>query len=397
MASTGKVLIIDDDSDVGEFIAATAEGLGLQCVRTTDAPDVLNLCTQDTTLILLDLMMPRMDGVEVLRLLSARRCRASIVLMSGINKRVMETAVKLAEALGLSIAGHLEKPFRLTDLESLLKKYGTREIPLTATQNHKIAIPDEGLRDAIRRNEFVVHYQPQIDVASGEVTGLEALARWQHPERGLVYPDSFIARAEALGLINDLGWLIAERAMSEMKQLAGPGKLPPRLALNVSVQSLRDLNFPDTLIALLNRLDFPEPAVILEITESGMINELSHTLDVLARLRLKNVQLSIDDFGTGYAMMQQLVNIPATELKIDKLFVLNMDVNSSDRVMVQKTIEIGHELGMSVIAEGVETEEQLNFLRSRGCDSAQGYLISRPLPLSELMHWFRGYRPKVAR
>ena len=395
MTPTGKVLIIDDDNDFGEFVATAAEGLGLHCVRTTDAAEVLSLCTPDTTLILLDLMMPEMDGIEVLRLLSEHECKASVVLMSGINKRVMETAEKLARALGLSIAGHLEKPFRLGQLEALLRTHAAQEKPIAASQTPRVAIADEGLRGAIQRDEFVIHYQPQIDIATGKVTGLEALARWQHPERGLVFPESFIARAEALGLIDELGWLVMERALSEVKQFADSNHVLPRLALNVSVHSLRDLKFPDSLVALIRKHGVPESGVIVEITESGLIDELSLALDVMARLRMKNLQLSIDDFGTGYAMMQQLVNIPATELKIDKIFVMNMDVNSSDRVMVQKTIEIGHELGMKVTAEGVETEEQLNFLRSGGCDTAQGYLFSRPLPAGELARWLETHRPRL--
>jgi EAL domain-containing protein (putative c-di-GMP-specific phosphodiesterase class I) len=135
--------------------------------------------------------------------------------------------------------------------------------------------------------------------------------------------------------------------------------------------------------------------VILEITESGLLNELSHTLEVLTRLRVKSVKLSIDDFGTGFAMMQQLINIPANELKIDRSFVMNMHVNSSDRVMVQKSIEIGHALGMAVIAEGVETEEQLQFLREGECDSAQGYLFTRPLPPDKLVGWLAEYQARL--
>jgi EAL domain-containing protein (putative c-di-GMP-specific phosphodiesterase class I) len=199
---------------------------------------------------------------------------------------------------------------------------------------------------------------------------------------------------EELGIIDDLGWLVAERALDEVKQFAGKSHAVPRLGLNASVHSLRDLKFPDRFSALLKEHGVAAEDVILEITESGLLNELSHTLDVLTRLRVKSVKLSIDDFGTGYAMMQQLVNIPATELKIDRLFVMNMNVNNSDRVMVQKSIEIGHALGMAVIAEGVETEEQLRSLREGGCDSVQGYLFTRPLPPKELVRWLTEYRSR---
>ena len=354
-----KILVIDDEADVAEFIAAAAEGLGYKCVVTTDAAAVRKLYTPDTNLILLDLMMPEIDGIEVLRVLSNMRCKASILLMSGIAIRVMETAEKLARALGLHIAGHLMKPFQLSELEDALRRHAASEAVVAVERAARTVYPDETLRNALVGNEFVLHYQPQIDLETGNVFGVEALARWQKEGRNLVYPDNFIPRVEALGLIDDFGWLVAERGMSEVKRFADGDRVAPRLALNVSVHSLRDLQFPDTLMSMLKKHGLPADGVMIEITESGLIDELSRSLDVLARLRVKSVQLSIDDFGTGYAMMQQLVAIPATELKIDKIFVLNMQMNNSDRVMVQKTIEIGHELGMKVTAEGVETREQL--------------------------------------
>jgi EAL domain-containing protein (putative c-di-GMP-specific phosphodiesterase class I) len=161
--------------------------------------------------------------------------------------------------------------------------------------------------------------------------------------------------------------------------------------MNESVYSLHDLKFPDMFVSLAEKHGISPANVTIEITESGLIKELPNTLDILTRLRMKQVGLSIDDFGTGYAMMQQLKVIPATELKIDRSFILDMDKNERDRVIVQKTIEIGHELGMHVIAEGVETREQLNFLQLRGCDRAQGYLFSRPLPANEMVAWLHEY------
>jgi EAL domain-containing protein (putative c-di-GMP-specific phosphodiesterase class I) len=187
---------------------------------------------------------------------------------------------------------------------------------------------------------------------------------------------------------------MADRGLSEASQFAVNARPAPRLALNVSLQSLRDLKFPDTFVQLAQKHRVPVESIMVEITESSLMNEPSSALDVLTRLRMKNVQLSIDDFGTGYAMMQHLVSIPATELKIDKVFVQNMHANSSDRVMVQKTIEIGHELGMAVTAEGVETEAQLEFLRASGCDRAQGYLFSHPLPPGAMTAWLGNYQSR---
>jgi EAL domain-containing protein (putative c-di-GMP-specific phosphodiesterase class I) len=395
MTNPGKILVVDDEPDVGEFIAAAARGLGLQCTAITDASALSRLLTPDVTLILLDLMMPDMDGIEGLRLLSELHCKAGIVLMSGISKRVLETAEKLASTLGLFVVGHLSKPFHLADLEELLKTHHVRGVTIHGTPRLAAPIPDEHLRVAVERNEFVLHYQPQIDIATGAVIGVEALARWHHPDRGLIYPDFFIGRLEQLGLMDNFGWLVADRALAEVKQFGGRNHPVPRLALNASVPSLCDLKFPDTFTSLLRKHDTAADDVILEITETGLMNEPSRTLDVLTRLRVKGVKLSIDDFGTGYAMMQQLVNIPATELKIDRTFVMNMHINSSDRVMVEKSIELGHALGMVVIAEGVETEQQLESLRQGGCDSAQGFFFTRALPPKDFLRWMDDYQARL--
>jgi EAL domain-containing protein (putative c-di-GMP-specific phosphodiesterase class I) len=204
-----------------------------------------------------------------------------------------------------------------------------------------------------------------------------------------VLPDNFITRLEGLGLIDELCWSTAELAMSEARNFVGRNGVLPRVSINVSMHSLRQLEFPDAMIGLARKYDFPPDALAIEITESRLMSEISHTLDVLTRLRMKNFQLSIDDFGTGYAMMRQLQNVPATELKIDKSIVETMHVSDSDRVMVEKIIEMGHELKMEVIAEGVVAQEQYELLRAKGCDAAQGYLFSAPLPVAELIQWIK--------
>lgn len=392
--TAGNILVIDDDAGIGEFITAAAELLGMQCTAATDAAELPRLLTPDVSLILLDLMMPAMDGIEVLRMLGKLECKANIVLISGISVRVLETAEKLAQALNLKIAGRLQKPFGLAALEELLRGNVPQPVSREAGSTEQLALTEQDVLDAARKNEFVLYYQPQIDLHSGEVDGLEALARWLHPERGVLAPDSFIPRLEALGGMDAFGWQMADRGLSEASLFAVNAKAAPRLALNVSLQSLRDLKFPDTFVELAQKHHVPVESIMVEITESSLMKEPSYALDVLTRLRMKNVQLSIDDFGTGYAMMQNLVSIPATELKIDKVFVQNMHANSSDRVMVQKTIEIGHELGMTVTAEGVETEAQLDYLRANGCDRVQGYLFSRPLPPDAMATWLGNYQSR---
>jgi EAL domain-containing protein (putative c-di-GMP-specific phosphodiesterase class I) len=182
------------------------------------------------------------------------------------------------------------------------------------------------------------------------------------------------------------------RGMREVWQFTDDDGTVPMLSLNAAVPSLHDLKFPEKLLSLAAQYGVSACNITIEITESGLLNDLSRTLDVLTRLRMNQVQLSIDDFGTGYAMMQQLRNVPATELKIDKSFVQNLNLNQRDRIMVRKTIEIGHELGMRVIGEGVETPEQLDFLRANHCDAVQGYFFTRPLHPKDLLVWLGEYR-----
>ncbi len=391
MSPADRILVIDDDRVVTETVLAMGKAMGLQCDVTAAHKGLFELVTPTTTLILLDLVMPEMDGIEVLRLLGRKQVRARIVLMSGIDIRVIETAKKLAQTLGLTVVGHLQKPFTLAQLQEVLGAQLALEGPRPLSDVPKMEVADDELRDAFDRDEFVLYYQPQISITTGEVKGLEALTRWNHPERGLVFPDNFISRIETLGLMDKFCWITAERALAEVKQFAGPDGSSPRLAINVSVSSLRDLKFPDIFMSLAQKHNFPSGNIVLEITESGLI-EFSLALDVLTRLRMRNFQLSIDDFGTGYSMMRQLQNVPAIELKIDKTFVLNMHANHSDLVMVEKIIEMGHELGMEVTAEGVETPEQLQLLREKGCDSVQGFLFSRALPPDEMVRWLGAYR-----
>ncbi len=390
MSSSDRIVLIDDDRVVGEIVSALAKAMGLKCDVTRTPEEFFKRVGPDTTLILLDLVMPEMDGIEILRLLGERNCKARIVLMSGINIRVIETAKKLAQSLGLSVVGHLQKPFPIGQLQDLLGANIDPEKPADLEVEQQIAIADEDLRRAFDRNEFVIYYQPQINITTGIVTGVEALSRWNHPELGLVFPDNFIHRIEALGLMDRFCWLTAERALNEVKQFSANGHLP-RLAINISVSSLRDLKFPDIFMSLAHKYDFPAERIVLEITESGLM-EFSLALDVLTRLRMRNFKLSIDDFGTGYSMMKQLQNVPAIELKIDKMFVQHMHANHADLVMVEKIIEMGHELDMEVIAEGVETEEQFNLLRERGCDGVQGFFFSRALPPSDIPRWLETHR-----
>jgi EAL domain-containing protein (putative c-di-GMP-specific phosphodiesterase class I) len=389
-----RILVVDDDPEVCSLLELVSKQMDLPCASTHDAESFLRALTPEITLIFLDLVIPGMDGVEILRILSERKSTARILLMSGLSKRVIESAVALGQSLGLSIVGYLAKPFVIAELERALLEHSDSKPTQAAGASERIPFKLEELRRAVERDEFVLHFQPQIDAQTGAVIGVEGLVRWKHPERGLIYPDSFIETIEELGLMDAMTLLVFQHGLSEISRLAAGGHAALSISLNVSASSLRDLSFPDRFVGIVRGYGVAPENVVLEVTESGLIDELSQTLDVLTRLRMMRVRLSIDDFGTGYSMMQQLRNVPATEIKIDKSIVQNMH-SERDRVIARKIIELGHELGMKVVAEGVETEEQREFLRAMHCDILQGYLYAKPLPSDRLADWFADYQLNV--
>ena len=387
-----RVLVIDDDPEIGDLICSAAQELGQTCTATVDLPSFLRELSPDTTLIVIDLVMPRTDGVEVLRLLARRGCRASIVLVSGLGQRVVETAEALAASLGRSVAGRLLKPFRYDNLEALLQTSGLSSTAREPTES-TFEFSDDELRQALREGELVLFYQPQVDIEKKTVCGVEALVRWQHPTLGLRPPDTFLPRLEELGLMGELGCMVVDLGLAEFQKL-GPEASSVCLSINISVSSLHDLSFPDVMASLLEKHGLRPEQVVLEITESGILPELSRTLDVLSRLRMKGIRLSIDDFGVGYSMMRQLRQIPATELKIDRSFIQKSETSPEDRLLVRKMVEIGHELGLRVVAEGWRRPSKWSFWAVCRVTLHRGTSSASPCPLIILRHGCRtGRRP----
>jgi len=244
------------------------------------------------------------------------------------------------------------------------------------------------LRRAIEQQQLVLHYQPKVDAHTGRVLGVEALVRWQHPEHGLVPPDEFIPLAERTGLIAPLTHYVMDAALRQCRAWQQAGH-ELSVAVNISARRLLDLAFPEEVAGLLAAWQVPARQLVLEITESTIMADPAHALQILGRLNTMGVQLAIDDFGTGYSSLAYLKTLPVHELKVDRSFVTQMTSNASDAVIVRSTVDLGRNLGLRVVAEGVEDQTTWRELDALGCDAIQGYHVSRPVPADDLTSWLK--------
>jgi EAL domain-containing protein (putative c-di-GMP-specific phosphodiesterase class I) len=248
---------------------------------------------------------------------------------------------------------------------------------------------EDGLRTAIAKRELSLHYQPQLDLPTGRVVGLEALLRWHHPVMGMVPPLKFIPVAEDTGQIEAIGLWVLEQALTQIAVWRMAGHDDLRIAVNLSAHQLRDGQFTERVSQALLLHGLPGDALELEITESVAMRDPAHTAELLRQLRRHGVALAIDDFGTGYSSLAYLKQLPLSCLKLDRSFVMDIESDPNDAAICTATIQLAHSLGLGVVAEGVETSVQLEFLRRLGCDIVQGYFISKPLPAAEMTRFLK--------
>jgi EAL domain-containing protein (putative c-di-GMP-specific phosphodiesterase class I) len=243
------------------------------------------------------------------------------------------------------------------------------------------------LRRAVENDQLVLHYQPKLDLAANKVTGVEVLVRWQHPERGFIPPNDFIPFAEQTGYISAITEWVLKRSIAQCAHWHRTG-LSLKMSANVSA---RDLRQEQVLVKLVEEAlranELPAALLCLEVTESGLMDDPGSAQSTLRKLRELGVATSIDDYGTGYSSLSYIKQLAVNELKIDRTFVSGMEADQSNAAIVRSTIELGHNLGLTVAAEGVETDHELAELRKHGCDLAQGYLLSRPLAADALEAW----------
>lgn len=397
-ASNIKILILDDDTFMLKLLTRMLNKQGYTSVSSCDnGSDALRKIDNIDTcpdLILLDLNMPDMDGIEFVRYLVDRHYHGDLILVSGEDERMLKTAEKLVHAHKIPMLGYLHKPVNPDKLFEIMKKWEPHSLENQQQPNKKIYGAEE-IQSAISNHELVNYYQPKVSVATGEVIGVETLVRWRHPTDGLILPNQFIDIAEQNGLINDLTCLVLTDALAQAKIWYQSG-LILRVAINVSMDNLTSLNFQDVVVNLVTEAGLSPQKIVLEVTESQLMGaDTRIPLEILTRLRLKRFHLSIDDFGTGHSSMAQLRDIPFDELKIDQGFVHRAWTDDTLRAIYDASLSMAKQLGMDVVAEGVEDQNDWELLRQTGCDLAQGNFISRPLQAADFSHWMEEWQNRV--
>lgn len=369
-----RLLIIDDEPRLGKIIAKGASMSGYQAAYT-DRPDEFFRLLEESapTVVIVDLQMPQTDGVEVLRRMAEMGCPAKVVVCSGIDTRTIETALRLGMELGLTMSGALNKPVRLAEIRGLLESL--------KSESNELSV--ENLNTAMQNDELFLVYQPKVDLRSGRVAGLEALLRWRTASGVIIPPDSFIPFAEDQNLMSPLTDWVMQNAVGQLARWTAEGH-QINLAINISAKNLFDLSLPDTMAGLCGEAGLHPNNFTLELTETATLDDAARMMDVLARFRIKEFSLSIDDFGTGFSSLTQLQQLPFSEIKIDKSFVIGMDKTKDSAIIAKTIVDMGHNLGLEVCAEGVETKPSLQLLQDFGCDYAQGYYLSKPLDASEM-------------
>jgi EAL domain-containing protein (putative c-di-GMP-specific phosphodiesterase class I) len=384
-----SVLIVDDSGVQRGIGVAVCRELRIRKVHEAgnglEALALLDELPAQPGLLIVDLEMPAMDGPELLSALGARGMRAPIVLASSRERALMNSVQDMGTALGLRILGALQKPITLAGLDALLQNKLHSAVEQQGPTQRQ-AVDPELLRAALARGDISVHYHPQVEIDTGLIRGVEALARWHDAKESWIGPDVFIPVAEQHGLIRELTLHVMDTAMRQTAIWSRHG-LDLSIAINLSPILLERGELVQEISELQQRHGLRAEQIVLEVTESSLLRDLAIALGVLTRLRLRGFRLSLDDYGTGFSSMQQLARIPFTELKIDRTFVHGAHERDSLQVILRSALEMASQLGIETVAEGVESLEDWRLLRQYGCKLAQGWLLAKAMPGGELEGW----------
>ncbi len=378
-----KFLVIEDDEFQRQMVVRMLRMLGVMSIHeVANGRQALETFhganAQPVDIAICDLDMPEMDGMEFLRHLGQKQHDISIIISSAQKSKLLDSVGKMTLAYGFKLLGVIEKPVTRELLKELISKrmasISSKLPSTTAATNFSL----EETLQGISANQFEPYYQPQVDLNTGQVIGAEALARWIHPDRGVIGPHAFIPSLEQSGNMNELTFVLLKKIVSNYPLIKFNGR-PFSVSVNLSIACLSDTGLADRITKIVRKSGINPQDLTLEITESVAISDIAAALENLTRLSMRGFSLSIDDYGTGFSSLQQLTRIPFNELKIDQSFVKNFSGNEELRIVVESSIDMAHKLNVRSVAEGVENLQDWDTLKSMKCDIAQGYFIARPM------------------
>ena len=372
-----RLLIVDDDPDVLGFLGEVGRHCRYDVALSGSISALYEIYDSfDPSTMIVDLKLDHGDAIDVMSFLEQHGCQAPILLVSGFDLRVLESARRIGLSRGLTIAGTSMKPVAFDTVEAFLERHREPDYDEWAID----------LQLALTRNEFLVHYQPKVRISDGAVVGVEARTRWTHPSRGSISPSRFIPVAESTGLIAPLTDFVLTQAAADGAGWLAAG-YPLTVAVNISPLLLSRPTFLDDIVRAIDASGFPATALALEIVESAALRKSASVLEVLSRLRLRGMTLSLDDFGSGFANFDILTQLPINELKIDRSVITNVESSRDNQIILRAISDLAQQLGLTTVAEGVEHLDTCRWLASINIDQVQGYAIAHPMPADELRSW----------
>lgn len=391
ISSLGVVLVVDDDRIFRTVTETLLQSRGASVVQTAvngaQALEMVDSGRDQIGLILCDLEMPELDGVQFLRLLKKRAYRGPIIIISGTEAPLISMAADLAELHDLNIIGALPKPLNCSELDRILSTLKPDDVEQAPTP--KVPVSVDELRTALSREEILVHYQPKIDLSTGRISGIEAMARWNHPILGAIAPQLFIPATEQAGLIKELTERVLHTAISDAKrwQKLRLMQVKCSVAVNLSVEVLDDLNLADEIAALVDESGLERSLFTWEINQGRLLEQAATPKELVARLRMMGFELSIDDFGTADSNTHHLGEFAFSELKIDCQQLSRSESDHTKKTAILNGLALAKSLGMRVVAKSIETEADWQLALRFNADHGQGFLIAEPMPLDQLLRW----------
>jgi len=375
---SNRLLILDPDRNSGSMIAGAAADSGYETAHASSFGEFLQyLQLWNPAFVLLDAGITGDDGVAMLRPLWESRSPAVTLLMGPVaDQSRLHLLQHLGTGRGLTMGGMIFKPLHRNEIVQTL----------TNLRDSRHWLTEATVTRGLEQGEFFLEYQPLANIRSGHISSVESLIRWRHPHRGLISPDAFIPFVEASNAVGTLTRWVAMNAIAQLEAWTQEG-IELDLAINLSARNLWDTDLADAILAACEAADIAASRLTLELTESAAVERPQDAIAALSRLRLSGIKLAIDDFGTGYSSLAQLRHLPFSQIKIDRSLVTNCQQSHSALQIISTVVDLARSLGLHCIAEGVETKSDFDAIGNLGCDTAQGYLISRPLPADRLRTW----------